>query len=108
MKEAYEFIVSESGIKYNDVVVAGISGGPDSMALLDLLNDIRKELNLFVVCAHVNHKVRKESKNEEEFLRDYCNKIGICFESMKIEKYSDDNFHNEARSIRYNFFPSLS
>lgn len=107
MKEAYEFIVSESGIKYNDTIVAGISGGPDSMALLNLLNDIKKEFNLLVVCAHVNHNVRKESDSEEEFLHKYCDKIGICFESMKIEQYSDDNFHNEARTIRYNFFEDI-
>jgi tRNA(Ile)-lysidine synthase len=107
MKEAYDFIVNECNIKYNDVVVAAISGGPDSMALLNLLINIKKELNIFIVCAHVNHNVRKESDNEEKFLHEYCNNNGVCFEAMKIKKYSDDNFHNEARSIRYEFFEEI-
>ena len=107
MKEAYDFIVNECNIKYNDVVVAAISGGPDSMALLNLLINIKKELNIFIVCAHVNHNVRKESDNEEKFLHEYCNNNGVCFEAMKIKKYGDDNFHNEARSIRYEFFEEI-
>ena len=107
MEEAYNFIVKKIGLKYKDTVIVACSGGPDSMALLHLMNRVRKELNLFLICAHVNHNVREESENERKDLEAYCDNEGIYFEYMKIENYGDDNFHNEARTIRYNYFDKL-
>ena len=91
----------ESAFKFNlnDRIVVGCSAGPDSMALVDLLLKIRKKYNLYVIIAHVNHNVRKESIDEENFIREYCYQNGLVFESMIIDEYSDDNFHNEARNI---------
>ena len=105
MKRAYEYLLNL--LKEKDVIIVGVSGGPDSMALLYLLKEIRKKLNISLVCSHVNHNVRKESVKEKEFLEDWCLKNDILFESMVIEKYGDDNFHNEARTIRYHYFESL-
>ena len=90
-----------------DTIVLGCSGGPDSMALLDILIKIRKNKNLSIVCAHVNHKVRRESEDEMTWLEGFCSKNNIIFEKMIIKNYGDDNFHNEARNIRYNFFEEL-
>ncbi len=90
-----------------DRIVIGCSAGPDSMALVDMLLKIRKKYNLFLVVGHVNHNIRRESYQEEQFLKDYCFKNHIIFESMVIEDYGDDNFHNEARNIRYSFFENL-
>lgn len=105
MKQAYLYL--ENLLKQGDVVIAGISGGPDSMALLYLLYLIRKEIPISLVCSHVNHNVRRESKEEKIFLENWCIEHQIPFESMTIEKYGDDNFHNEARTIRYHYFESL-
>ncbi len=107
MDEVYDFLVKKSGLKYKDTVVVAVSGGPDSMALLHMMIKVKKELDLFVVCAHVNHNVREESESEREFLQKYCDDEGICFEYMKIENYGEDNFHNEARTIRYNYFEKI-
>lgn len=107
MERAIKFLNEEIRLKDKDIIIAGISGGPDSMALLHLLLRIRKTKDIKIVCAHVNHNVRKESASEKEFLENYCKEKKITFESMTIEKYSDDNFHNEARNIRYKFFESL-
>ncbi len=104
MNEVYNFLVKESGIGYKDTVVIGVSGGPDSMALLHLMNEIKKEMDLFLICVHINHNVRKESEDEQKFLKKYCDNNGVFFEYMKIGSYGDDNFHNEARTVRYNFF----
>lgn len=100
IEETFEF-------RDNDVIVVGCSTGPDSMALLDMLIKIKDKYNLQIICAHVNHKLRKQSEEEEQFIKDYCDKKNIMVEVMAIEKYGDDNFHNEARNIRYNFFEKI-
>ena len=107
VEKTIEFLTKKVKLKDGDAIVAGISGGPDSMALLHILMRIRKNKNIKIICAHVNHNVRKESVDEAKFLEEYCKNKDIVFESMVIEKYNDDNFHNEARSIRYKFFNSL-
>ena len=91
----------------NDCIVVGCSTGPDSMALLDMLLRVRNKYNLKLIVAHVNHNIRKESYDEAKFLEGYCLDNNLIFESMIIEKYGDDNFHNEARNIRYHFFEEL-
>jgi tRNA(Ile)-lysidine synthase len=107
MEKAYDFLLNQIGLKYGDTVVVGVSGGPDSMALLHLMSQIKKEIDIFIVCAHVNHNVRKESDKEKIFIEKYCDNNQIIFESMKIEDYGDDNFHNEARTKRYNYFGNI-
>ena len=90
-----------------DIIVVGCSSGPDSMALIDMLLKIRDKYSLKLVCSHINHNVRRESIEEEEYVKNYCLEKKIIFETMTIEKYGDDNFENEARNIRYHFFEEL-
>ena len=109
MNEVYEYLLKSLNIKYGDSVIVGVSGGPDSMCLLHLLQRVKKELNINIVVAHVNHNSgRPGQKDDEEFVRNYCKDNDIIFEYMVIEEYGDDNFHNEARNIRYNYFSSLA
>ena len=91
----------------NDKIVVGCSTGPDSMALVDMLLKIRDKYKLSIIISHVNHNVRRESYKEAEFLKNYCDLNNLVFESMVIEEYGDDNFHNEARNIRYQFFDNI-
>lgn len=107
MEDAYNYLMNELDLKYGDAVVVGVSGGPDSMALLHLLIRLKKSLDLQVICAHVHHNVRKESDEEKKFVERFCANNGVVFEWHKIEDYGDDNFHNEARSIRYNYFAKI-
>ena len=107
MDKVLDYLINTIKLKENDVIVLGNSGGPDSMFLLTALLKLRDKYKLKIVCAHVNHNVRKESDEEQVFLMNYCNDHDVVFESMKIEKYGDDNFHNQARNIRYNFFEDL-
>lgn len=107
METAYQFLLNELQLQYGDTVIVGVSGGPDSMALLHLFIRLKKAFDLEVVCAHVNHNVRHESAEELIFVERFCHQNSIVFESMKIEEYGDDNFHNEARSIRYCYFKTL-
>jgi len=90
-----------------DTIVVGCSAGPDSMALLYLLMKLRNKFGLKLICCHVNHNVRCESYDEANMLQEYCQVNDIIFETMTIENYGEDNFHNEARNIRYHFFEEI-
>ncbi len=88
----------------NDYVVVGVSTGCDSMALFHyLINNTSKK----IICAHINHNVRKESNEEEEYLRNYCLENNIIFETIKLTNYQENNFENEARKKRYAFYEKL-
>lgn len=107
MDKAYDFLMKEIGLKYGDSIVVAVSGGPDSMALLHLMSKIKKAIDIEVICAHVNHNVRIESDSEKVFVETFCKNNNIIFEYMKIMDYGDDNFHNEARTKRYNYFGKI-
>ena len=84
----------------NTPVIVGVSSGPDSMCLLHLLEKKTKNI---IIC-HINHNVRKESNMEEKYLRNYAKEHNLIFECMKIDKYIENNFENEARKKRYDFY----
>jgi len=106
MKEAENFL--KNLLKINDTIVLGVSGGPDSMCLLHLVELFKDKYNLNIICAHVHHNLRKESDAELEFVKNYCFKNNITFEYMKIDSYENNRFtESEARNQRYNFFGKL-
>lgn len=79
--EKYELL--EKG----DCVVVGLSGGPDSSALLAVLAAVATELNLKLVAAHFNHGLRgKESDGDEAFSRKLAKKFGVTFRAGKMKK----------------------
>lgn len=88
----------------NNIIVVACSGGPDSMFLLYSL----KNMGYNVICAHVNHNVRIESKDEYKFLEKYCNEQNIIFEGIEIKKYKKGKFsEEEAREFRYKYFEEI-
>lgn len=102
MQKLKKFL-KENNILKNEKIVVATSGGPDSMFLLNSLH----ELGYKCICAHVNHNVRSVSDEEYKNVENYCKIHNIEFEGMKIEHYNKDNFHNDARTIRYNFFEKV-
>ena len=89
MKESIDFI--KNYVTDDDYVVCATSGGVDSMTLLYLLTIIRKSININIICAHINHNLREESKEEFEFVKDYCAKNNIIFEGKIFEKNISGN-----------------
>ena len=84
-------------------VVIGVSTGVDSMTLLFLLEQLIKKENIKIVVAHVNHKKRIQSDEEEIFLESYCKKNNLMFYVYHLENIHN-NFQEEARKKRYEFF----
>ena len=100
MNDVIEDIKKE--IKEKTVVVA-TSGGPDSMCLLNLL---KQNTNLNIICAHVNHKLREESEIEAKMVKNYCKSNNITYEYYEIKNYKG-NTENYAREKRYKFFEKI-
>ena len=84
--------------KTTDFIIVGCSGGPDSMCLLNLLY----KNNYKIVCAHINHNIREESKEEYSFLKQYCNTYNIPFEGIELKKESNNEYYY--RKKRYDFY----
>ncbi len=107
--------------KYNlinpkDKLVLGVSGGPDSICMLEILDKIRKNpklnLNFEITVAHVNHLIRKEAKEDEEYVKEYCNKRNIKFysESIDILKIANNKkvgTEEAGRVERYKYFDKI-
>lgn len=91
----------------DETVVCATSGGIDSMTLLYLLIKIRKEKNIKIICAHINHNLREESFEEYKFVEEYCNQNNITFEGIVFEKHISGNFEYESRKKRYAFFEKI-
>lgn len=87
--------------------IAAISGGPDSMAMLNMY---KKKISLVL---HVNYNKREKSHIDENIVMDFCDKNGISFKSLNLnqddydyyfKKYKTNNFQSLARKIRYEYF----
>ena len=99
-----DFLKEKVNLKREDSVVIGVSAGPDSMCLLYILMELRKKIGFKIIVAHINHKKRVESEEEEHFLKLYALEHDLIFESMQITEYKKINFHAYAREVRYNFY----
>ena len=92
-----------------DVVVVGVSGGPDSVALLDLLFRLRGEFGLKLHVAHLNHCLRPEAREEAEFVREMASAYGlpVTVEAVDVSGYARErrlSVEVAARELRYAFF----
>ena len=83
--------------------VMGVSGGPDSMALLDL----SRKHHVDVICAHVNYHHRPTADRDQKITEEYCRKYGIPFFLLDPVKEKAGNFQAWAREVRYEFFHKL-
>lgn len=108
MKNVRDYLLNELGISSGDKLIVAVSGGPDSMALLHVLSTLKKNIDIEIVCAHVNHNTGREGQLEEQnYVENYCSLNDIICETLVITEYNDDNFENEARTKRYDYFEDL-
>lgn len=98
-----------------ELVVAGVSGGADSMALLFVLKDIRdrKYPDMTILAAHMNHGIREEASRDEEVVKTFCDTLSIpfCPKHVDIPKIAEEegiSLETAGRIERYKFFRALS
>ena len=102
-------------IENGNNIVIGVSGGPDSMALLNVLISLKKDkkLNYEIVVAHVNHGIRDEAEEETKYVENFCKKNEIeCFiKREKVEELAKKQkigTEEAGRKLRYNFFEEVA
>lgn len=118
VKEIVERIIEKYNlIEPEDRIVVAVSGGPDSICLLDVLNKIRNAQKspspLGLAVAHVNHMIREEASEDENFVKEYCEKIGVNFysKSIDVKKLANNNkigLEEAGRKARYEFFDEVA
>lgn len=73
VKQVREFCKQNNLLKENSKLVVACSGGPDSMAMLDMLLVLQKEMGFKIVVAHFEHGIRgQESLEDAAFVQEYC------------------------------------
>lgn len=105
MKKTIEFLTNL--LKDQDKIVLGLSGGPDSILLFNILLSFREKKYITLICAHVNHNLREESKEEQEFVQKLCEQNNCIFETIDLNLKTKTNLENQARKKRYAFFDKI-
>ncbi len=100
-------------ISKGDVIVVGVSGGPDSITLLTCLNKFKDYFEIKIICAHINHLIRKDSTEDEQYVENMCKNMGIkCYvkraDVEKIAKEQKKGSEEVGRKIRYDFFDEVA
>lgn len=103
-------------IENGDKIILAVSGGPDSISMLDILNNIKNDknidINFEIIVAHVNHMIREEAIEDEKYVRNFCEKREIEFysKSIDVQKMANNNkigTEEAGRKARYEFFDEI-
>lgn len=111
-KQVLETIIKYDLIESGDRIVLGVSGGPDSISMLVVLNELRKKLNFEIIVAHINHGIRENAKNDEKYVKEFCDKINTKFyvlhaKALEYAKEQKLGVEEAGRKIRYEFFNEI-
>jgi len=114
LQKVENFLVRELYIDKSYNIIAAVSGGVDSVVLLDILYNLSQKIGFHLSVAHFNHKIRQKTSDlDEEFvvsLSKYYN-LEINTASGKVKDYAKKNsisVETAARVLRYNFFEKVS
>jgi tRNA(Ile)-lysidine synthase len=92
----------------NSKLVVGVSGGPDSTCLLDILIKLQKKYSLDLIIAHVNYGLRgKNSQEDEKFVKNLEEKYALKIAVLKPKIKAKNNLEDNLRNIRYDFFEKI-
>ncbi len=113
-KKVTEWIKTQNLIVPGDLVLAACSGGPDSVALVHLLADLRSLLSFTLAVVHVNHLLRgADSFADAEFVANFCKHMGLdCYKTeidvRSFAKQDGRSLEETARILRYQYLQSLA
>lgn len=109
MKEIEKKIFESGLIKNNSTIILGFSGGPDSLALLHILNKNKEKFNLNIMPVHINHKLRENAYFEAEEAKKMCENMDLEMMSFTVNcnKFAmEEKISTEmaGRCLRYKYF----
>ncbi len=113
IKKAEENIIKYGMIEKGDNVIIGVSGGFDSMALLDILFRLKDKYGFNITVAHVNHGVRgAEADSDEKYVENRAREYGLEYKSESVDMNGYAEKHRisaeeAGRKLRYRFFNSI-
>ena len=108
------FIRQHHLVRMGELLVVGVSGGPDSICLLHLLAGLRGELGISLHVAHLNHMLRgRESDDDAEYVVKMAGRlgVGITVEGREVRSYRAEHhlsLEDAARRLRYQFFAAVA
>ncbi len=96
-----------------DFVVAGVSGGADSVCLLLVLFALQKEISFGLEVVHVNHKIRPEAAKDAAFVQDLCRRLDVPFHLAEcdVEALAKEwgvSTEEAGRKVRYDAFKEVA
>ncbi|MDR1467219.1 MAG: tRNA lysidine(34) synthetase TilS [Oscillospiraceae bacterium] len=101
-------------IPESQTVIVAVSGGADSMSLLDFMNYIKEKKNINLMAAHINHCLRgQESDDDELLVRNWCESNNVNLhvlrtDTLEVSKTHKCSIETCARRIRYDFLADVS
>ncbi len=109
LEKVEKYCVNNKLIEKGDRIVIGVSGGPDSLCLLNLLNSLKDKYELELIVVHINHSLRAEADFEENYVREVSKRLGLKFYSKKVDinelsKIKKCSTEEIARNVRYDYF----
>ena len=115
IEKVIETIKKYNLIEDGDKIILAVSGGPDSISMLDILYKIQQneKINFKIVVAHVNHMIREEAMEDAIYVKNFCKKRNIEFylKSIDVKKIANNNkigTEEAGRKERYKFFDELA
>ncbi|MGE0267258.1 MAG: tRNA lysidine(34) synthetase TilS [Candidatus Omnitrophota bacterium] len=90
-----------------DKVIIGVSGGPDSIALLSILDRLKHELGIQIHVAHYNHQLRPSARRDQTFVENLCTSMNLgCSvgKSLTLKNKKTGSIEEAARLERIDFF----
>lgn len=107
-----KYIKENHLIESGETIVVGVSGGPDSICMLTILEKLQKELNFQMVVAHINHGIRESALADEEYVKKVCEQkeIPIYIKKENIKDIAQEEkmgIEEAGRMVRYSFFEEI-
>ncbi|MSU76245.1 tRNA lysidine(34) synthetase TilS [Patescibacteria group bacterium] len=88
-------------------LVVAVSGGLDSAALLDVLLQVREELELTLIVAHADHGLRRASVKDAEFVRNLAAAHSLPYTEAQLNVKKASNVEERAREARYKWLEQV-
>ena len=113
IEEVYDYISEYGLLEKGDGIVAGVSGGADSIAMLTALYELSERLSLRIAVCHINHCLRGNAADEDEqYVKEYSEKLQLPFYAFSedIRKLAETEGLTEeeaGRKFRYEKFREL-